>query len=242
MKKMNLIGLAGAALFLSTSVCDAHVLVYRTKLVGSFVYEDSLGKSQSESSPSTESGLWFFDLDTDCWIQSSAKGTSPEQIGLIERPKTSKAAALKNFYHYTDDGEGLGEHQVVNKFEFYSNSRKFYYFYFQTQNLLKYGFDTGSIIGQGACRLNVKIGGGRTSAVPSDFTGALLRGDGNKMGKGVLSYNYDAAITTAVNDYLQKNSIKSVKGSGVSTSIPAATSWVISTYLPQNGYVQVNAP
>ena len=57
-----------------------------------------------------------------------------------------------------------------------------------------------------------------------------------------MSFKYDAAITTAVNDYLKKNSIKSVKGSGVSTAIPAASRWLISTYLPKNGYVKVDAP
>lgn len=161
---------------------------------------------------------------------------------LDERPKTAKAPASKTFYHSTDNGEGQGEHRVVHKFEFYSKNSKFYYFYFQTEDLRQYGFDTGSILAQGDCRSNVNIGGGRISSVPKDFTAFCKRGDGQTFKSGVLSAKYDTAITTAVNDYLQKNSIQSVKGSGISTSIPAAVSWLISNYLPQNGYVQVNAP
>jgi hypothetical protein len=40
---------------------------------------------------------------------------------------------------------------------------------------------------------------------------------------------------------LKKKAIQSVKGTAVSTSIPAATSWLISDYLPNNGYAQTSA-
>jgi len=49
-----------------------------------------------------------------------------------------------------------------------------------------------------------------------------------------LSFKYDAAITTAVNDYLNASSIQSERGGGVSVSIPAATNWLIENYLPKN--------
>ena len=101
---------------------------------------------------------------------------------------------------------------------------------------------TGSMIAQGTCRNNVIIGGGRSSSVPANFTTFVKRGDGQTFNSGVLSYKYDASITTAVNDYLKKNAIQSVKGTAVSTSIPAATSWLISDYLPNNGYAQTSAP
>jgi hypothetical protein len=237
MKKLNVLGLAGAAVLFCAPVCDAHVLVYRARLVGKFTYEDSLGKIKSESRLSTESGLWFLDLDTDTWISSSSQDTSRNQIQLDERPKTSKAPASKTFSYSPDGGEGVGEHRVVQKFEFYSNSRKFYYFYFQTEDHGDSGYDTGSILGQGGCRLNVNIGGARTSPVPNDFMAALTRGDGRKLGKGVLSMKYDPEITVAVNNYLMGKGILSSKGSGVSRSIPEATSWLISNYLPSKGYV-----
>jgi hypothetical protein len=60
----------------------------------------------------------------------------------------------------------------------------------------------GSIIAQSACRNNVAIGGGRSSSVPANFTAFVKIGDGQTFESGVLSYKYDAAITTAVNDYL----------------------------------------
>ena len=240
MKKLNVLGLAGAVVLLCAPVCDAHVLVYRMRLVGKITSEDSLGKTKSETKPSTESFLWFFDLDTDTWVASSGQSTSSESMTLITLNERTKTA--KTFFHSSDVGEGAGENLSVHKFEFYSNTKKFYYFYFQTKDLGERGYDTGSILGQGGCKLNIKIGGGSTSPVPNDFMAALTRGDGGKLKKGVLSMKYDPAITVAVNDYLEVNAIHSAKGSGVSTAIPAATSWLISDYLPKNGYAQVGTP
>ena len=225
------------AMMLGTVACEAHVLVYRQSLSGTFTREDALGRFRNSTQPSGMSRLWLFDLDTDCWIESSTGGTSFESITLDERSKTAK-----KFFHAGDVGEGIGEHRVVHKFEFYSNNRKFYYFYFQTENLGQWGFDTGSIAAHGGCRLNANIGGGRTSSVPLNFTAFIKRGDGQTFKSGVLFYKYDSTITVAVNEYLKRSAIQSAKGSGVSLSIPAATSWLISDYLPKNGYVQVSAP
>jgi hypothetical protein len=95
-------------------------------------------------------------------------------------------------------------------------------------------YDTGVILANGSCKLNVPIGGGRKSAVPMDFTAPIKRGDGHTFKTGVLSFKYDATITTAVNNYLNTNLIQSEGGEGVSVSIPAATKWLIENYLPKN--------
>ncbi len=232
-----------SAILASAPASDAHVLVFRAKVAGKFSYEDALGKTRSESSPATQSFLWFLDLDTDTWTTSSLQGTNRDMIQLEERSKTSTAPASKTFSVELDGGQEEGEHRTAEKFELYSNSRKFYYFYFQNQNQGDSGYDTGCILAQGSCRLNVNIGGGRTSPVPNDFTGSLTRGDGRKLGKGVLSFKYDPAITIAVNEYLKAGSIQSVKGSGFSESIRAATSWLVSSYLPgKGGYTRAKTP
>ena len=229
-----------AAVLLGASSVDAHVLVFRMRLSGKFTYEDAAGKFDSETHPAHSCQLWFLDLDTACWEESSGKGTSAESIYLTEKSGASGAAAVKHFSHAPDVGEGDAEHRVCHKFTFYSKSRKFYYFYLQTD--ANAGFDTGTILARGSCKSNVDIGGARTSSVPIDFTAPILRGDGTSLGKGVLSFKYDATLTKAVNEHLKANSIQSASDSGVSTSIPAATTWLIQDYLPNLSYVEVVEP
>jgi hypothetical protein len=212
---------------------EAHVLVYRARLAGAFSRETSDGKLSKETMPSTLSYLFFIDLDTDCWIELDGEGTSAESIALNEQPKTSKAPAAKSFTHYPDNAEDGKDHRSTHKFAFYSNNKKFFYIY---MNSADYGdaYDTGVILANGSCKLNVSIGGGRKSAGPVDFTAPIKRGDGHTFKTGVMSFKYDAAITTAVNNYLNANSIRSTGGEGVSVSIPAATNWLIEDYLPKN--------
>ena len=95
-------------------------------------------------------------------------------------------------------------------------------------------YGAGVTLANRSCRLNVPIGGGRKSAVPMDCTAPIKRGDRYTFKTGVLSFKYDAAITTAVNDYLNASSIQSERGGGVPVSIPAATNWLIEIYLPKN--------
>jgi hypothetical protein len=239
MKTLRVLSLFLAVSLFGTLSSEAHILVYRMRLSGPFTRENEVGKVSGSTWSSTQSMLWFLDLDTDCWIESSTQGTSGLTIMLDERQKTSRTPAAKTFSYSKDAGEDVGtEHRVVHKFEFYSNRNKFYYFYFQTEDLGPSGFDTGSLIAQGACRKGVNIGGGLRSAnVPSDFAATIKRGDDRTFKSGVLSFKFDATITAAVNDYLNAKSIKSVKGSGISVALPAATRWLTETYLPGQGFV-----
>ncbi len=214
--------------------CEAHVLVYRFRLVSS-VSESAKGTSSS-SSPSTLCSLFILDLDTDYVAEINDKPDrlwlSP-RIQLNEKPKSGKNAAEYSFRFDDDRDSNSLSGQRLTKFEFYGkNDSKFYCFHHDFDDYAQSGVDHGSAIVNGLCTLKVDIGGGRISSVPNDFVVTQKRGDNKEFKTNVFSMKYDSTITKAVNTYLSTKKIQSTKGSHVSTSIPAATSWLINTYLP----------
>ena len=205
--------------------CDAHVLVYRVKLM-SGTKEDAGGIRQ-ESWPSSLSTLSIIDLDTD--FVETTDGTEKRGIRLDEK------RGLKSFqYRVGKSYENSLKEWGNNKFEFYGkNNSKFYLFAQDFKDFGDSGVDHGAVSASGTCNLNVDIGGNRKSSVPKNFTATQFRGDSNTFKKNIFKMEYDPVITKAVNGYLNENKIFSTKGSRTSVAGKAAYEWLAGVYLPK---------
>ena len=213
-----------------TPAAQAKVLVYKVKRISS-KYVESTGKTGTESWDSSMSLLGIFDLDTDFVSETAADATVTEHIFVNDK--------TKSFTHdLNGEEEGQG-HRSLTKFEFFNNSKNFYFFNQDFDNFGSGGTDHGAVFATGSCTLNVDIGwvDSKTkvnvkSSVPKNFTATQYRGDAGRFTTSVWSMTYDSTLTKAVNAYLSASDIKSVKGDEVSLAIPAAKEWLINTYLP----------
>jgi len=235
MKKFLSAALLAIMMLLVAERCHAQVLVFRYRLT-SRVSETADGVSRGSGGPSTLSALMMLDLDTDYVVEANENADrqwATPRIQLNEKPRSGTKTAEYSFRADDDrNSDSLAAWRQI-KFEFYGkNDAKFYLFYQDFDDYGAFGVDHGSFSCNGLCKLGVNIGGGRTSSVPRDFMATQKRGDNKEFKSFVFSVKYDATLTTAVNDYLSANNIRSTKGARVSVSIPAATDWLINTYLP----------
>lgn len=210
----------GVAAMLSAQL-HAEVLVYRVRAT-SYVREGDSGSSSSSPMAAPHAYLAFIDLDTDYWTTS---------IGDLDI-EINDSPSNKSFYSEASGSSGY------SKFGFYAKGTKYYMFGADwghpetlSSGLIRVNTDHGAFQTQGTCRMNVDIGT-KKSPVPNDTVVTVLRGDAGTMTKGVFSLKFDSTITRAANVYLKSKGIRSSQ-SGVSTSVPAVSSWLVSTYLPK---------
>ena len=228
--------LVALTMILAAGNCQAHVLVFRFRLASS-KSESAAGTKSNSAWPSTLSGLLLLDLDTDYVVEANENAdriwASPS-IQLNEKPKSGKNPAAYSFRADDDrNSDSLGKWRHT-KSEFYvKNDSKFYFFRHEFDDYgAAGGVDHDSISANGLCNLKVDIGGGRVSSVPKNFVVTERIGENKVFTTKVYNVSYDSTLTRAVNDYLVKENIRSTKGTKLSVSIPAATEWLLNTYLP----------
>ena len=235
MKTLLQAALVALTMISAAGNCQAHVLVFRFRLASS-KSESAAGTKSNSSWPSTLSALFFLDLDTDYVAEVNENvdrlWASP-RIQLNEKPKSGRTPAAYSFradYHRNSDS--LGKWRET-KFEFYGkNDSKFYVFGQEFDDYGAGGVDHGSVSANGLCNpKKMDIGGGRVSSVPNDFVVTQKRGDNKEFTTNTFNAKYDPTLTKAVNNYLAGHNISSTKGARVSVSIPAATEWLLNTYL-----------